>query len=239
MDYAAEGQLRKVSAEKAWATIEELARYEDERWNDPVVPEKESLKYENLDLEQLLGIMECRVGTLMEEAIALMGRSESIFGMSSNIVLSLEPSRQEAFEDLVMNFILGQEERVKQLEEYTGVIGNDFMQLSPEVIKRLKEEIRLEKNRIKKIKKITRIAKSFGLLINLMVDALSVEPRAQVFRKKSLIVMRIMMDLRGGTCWPAKCQVREYDVVEEAANEEACGSAEMYENMIRDDCHLH
>ncbi|GJS99415.1 hypothetical protein Tco_0820585 [Tanacetum coccineum] len=30
VDYAAEGRLRKLSAEKAWATIEELARYEDE-----------------------------------------------------------------------------------------------------------------------------------------------------------------------------------------------------------------
>ncbi|GJZ00247.1 hypothetical protein Tco_0517676 [Tanacetum coccineum] len=259
------------------------------------------------------------------------------------LLLPPEPSRQEALEDLVMNFILVQEERVKKLEEYMGVIGNDFMELSPEVIRRLKEKIRLEKNRIKKIKKIirypdiegpdlysdhkfsktltkkafphapksiptsslyiryvhsifpnpplpwkgpcglkfdkkgsqsisiygegvtcnipywlarylkrvkekdllvggmfvTRIAKSFGLLINLMVDALSVEPRAHVFRKKSLIAMGIVMDLRGGTCWPATCQVRENDVVEEAANEEACGSVEVYENMIWDDCHLH
>ncbi|GJY28604.1 retrotransposon protein, putative, ty1-copia subclass [Tanacetum coccineum] len=30
MDYAAKGRLRKISAEKAWNTIEELARYEDE-----------------------------------------------------------------------------------------------------------------------------------------------------------------------------------------------------------------
>ncbi|GJW97541.1 hypothetical protein Tco_0179349 [Tanacetum coccineum] len=30
VDYTVEGRLRKISAEKAWATIEELARYEDE-----------------------------------------------------------------------------------------------------------------------------------------------------------------------------------------------------------------
>nr|GEV20548.1 hypothetical protein [Tanacetum cinerariifolium] len=35
VDYVAEGRLRKMSAEKAWATIEELARYEDKGWNDP------------------------------------------------------------------------------------------------------------------------------------------------------------------------------------------------------------
>ncbi|GJY72449.1 hypothetical protein Tco_0476152 [Tanacetum coccineum] len=102
--------------------------------------------------------MECKVGTLMEKAISLMGRSESVFGMSSNMMRQLppEPSRQEAFEDLVMNFILDQEERVKQLEEYMGVIGSDFMQLSLKVVEKLKDEIRAEENRVKKIKKITR-----------------------------------------------------------------------------------
>ncbi|GJY99225.1 hypothetical protein Tco_0516655 [Tanacetum coccineum] len=102
--------------------------------------------------------MEYNVGTLIEEAITLMGRSESIFGMLRNLMhqLSPEPSCQEAFEDLVMNFILNQEERVKQLEEYVGVIGSDFMQLSLEVVKKLKEEIRIKKNKFTKIKKITR-----------------------------------------------------------------------------------
>ncbi|GKB27099.1 hypothetical protein Tco_0866500 [Tanacetum coccineum] len=103
-------------------------------------------------------VMECKVDTVMKEAISLMGRSESIFGMTSNTVYQLpsEPSRQEEFEDLVMNFILDQEEKVKQLKEYMGVIGNDFMQLSSEVIVKLKEEIRMEEIRVKKIEKITR-----------------------------------------------------------------------------------
>ncbi|GJV08778.1 zinc finger, CCHC-type containing protein [Tanacetum coccineum] len=46
LDYAAEGLLRKLSAEKAWATIEKLAQYEDEGWNDPVIPKERSLDYE-------------------------------------------------------------------------------------------------------------------------------------------------------------------------------------------------
>ncbi|GKB16538.1 hypothetical protein Tco_0850461 [Tanacetum coccineum] len=144
-------------APSEWVTIEELARYEDEGWNDPFIPEKESLNYENPDLEQLLGIMEYKVITLMEEAITLIGKSESLFGMSSNIMHQLPPelSRQEAFEDLVMNFNLNQEERVKQLEEYMGVIGSDFMQLSLEVIEKL-EKIRIKNNKFTKIKKITR-----------------------------------------------------------------------------------
>ncbi|GKE35003.1 hypothetical protein Tco_1454325, partial [Tanacetum coccineum] len=104
------------------ATIEELARYEDEGWNDPVVPKEERLDYENPDLKQVLGVMECKVGTLMEKAISLMGRKE----------------------------------RVKQLEEYMGVIGSDFMQLSLKVVEKLKDEIRVKENKVKKIEKITR-----------------------------------------------------------------------------------
>ncbi|GJV15578.1 zinc finger, CCHC-type containing protein [Tanacetum coccineum] len=134
MDYAARGRLRKLSAEKAWATIEELARYEDKGWNDLVASGEGSLDSENPNIKQLLGVMECKIDTLMKEAISLMGRSEIIFGMTSNTVyqLSSEPSRQEEFENLVMNFILDQEEKFKQLEEYMGVIGSDFMQLSLE-----------------------------------------------------------------------------------------------------------
>ncbi|GKD80056.1 hypothetical protein Tco_1342677, partial [Tanacetum coccineum] len=88
----------------------------------------------------------------MKEAISLMGRSESIFRMTSNTVYQLpsEPSRQEEFENLVMNFILDQEEKVKQLEEYIGVIGSNFMQLSLEVVGKLKEEIRMKKKQSQK-----------------------------------------------------------------------------------------
>ncbi|GKB20219.1 zinc finger, CCHC-type containing protein [Tanacetum coccineum] len=97
IDYAAGGRLRKLRPEVAWETIEDLAQYEEEGWNDPVVPEEESIDYENPDLEQLLGVMECKVGTLMEKAISLMGRSESVFGMSSNMMRQLppEPSHQK------------------------------------------------------------------------------------------------------------------------------------------------
>ncbi|GJZ43060.1 zinc finger, CCHC-type containing protein [Tanacetum coccineum] len=308
--------LQKVPHHGIDLWLQELARYEDEGWNDPVVPEKESLNYKNLNLEQLLGIMKYKVRTLMEEAIALMGRSESMFGISSNIVLPLEPSCQEAFEDLVMNFILDQEERVKQLEEYMRVIRNDFISVAcrydpdfegisfrlggePRKMSLLEFGWRVglyseEQSRVKlahrciattisgrkestqriasldlfflyciygegvtcnipywlaryleKVKEkdllvcgmfVTKIAKSFRLLTNLMVDALSVEPRAHVFKKKFLIAMGIVMDLGGGTCcWTATRQVREDDEVEEATNEEAGGSTEVYRNMSRGD----
>nr|GEU54846.1 zinc finger, CCHC-type [Tanacetum cinerariifolium] len=78
-----------------------------------------------------------------------------VCGITSDMMRQLppEPSRQEAFEDLVMNFILNQEDKVKQLEEYMSVIGSDFTQLSLVVIVKLKEEIRMEENRAMKIKK--------------------------------------------------------------------------------------
>ncbi|GKF98238.1 hypothetical protein Tco_0297021 [Tanacetum coccineum] len=102
--------------------------------------------------------MESRIDMLMKDAISIIGRSANIFRISSDMMRQLppEPSRQEAFEELVMNFILDQEEKVKQLEEYMGAIGSDFMQLSSEVVGKLKEEIRMEESRTKKIEKITR-----------------------------------------------------------------------------------
>ncbi|GKD85832.1 hypothetical protein Tco_1356986 [Tanacetum coccineum] len=78
--------------------------------------------------------------------------------MSNNMMHQLppKPSRQEAFENLVMNFILDQEESAKQLEEYMCVIRSDFMQLSSEVVRKLKEEIGMEEYKTKKTEKITK-----------------------------------------------------------------------------------
>ncbi|GKA94161.1 hypothetical protein Tco_0816147 [Tanacetum coccineum] len=88
IDYAAGERLRKLRPDEAWATIEKLSQYEDEGWNDAVIPDEE--------------------------------------------------------------------ERVKQLEEYMKVIIGDFMQLSSEVIRRLKDKIREEGGRLGKIEKITK-----------------------------------------------------------------------------------
>ncbi|GKA62385.1 zf-CCHC domain-containing protein [Tanacetum coccineum] len=61
-DLGSKSNILTTLVEKAWATIEELARYDVEGWNDPVVPEEASLYYENPDLEQVLGVMKCKVG---------------------------------------------------------------------------------------------------------------------------------------------------------------------------------
>ncbi|GKA36325.1 hypothetical protein Tco_0722816 [Tanacetum coccineum] len=110
--------------------------------------------------------MENHVDTLMKDAISIIGRSENIFGISSNMMRQLppEPSRQEAFKDLVMNFILDQEEKVKKLKEYMGAIGGDFMQLPSEVVGKLKEEIRMEENRAKKSRRSQGLIRRIGSL---------------------------------------------------------------------------
>ncbi|GKA35018.1 hypothetical protein Tco_0721509 [Tanacetum coccineum] len=94
--------------ENACATIEKLAQYEDEGWNDPVIPDEVSLDYENPNIELLLGVMEYKVDALMKDVISLMGRSEGIFRMTTSEMYQLPPvpSSLEEFEHTVMNFIL-------------------------------------------------------------------------------------------------------------------------------------
>ncbi|GKA33966.1 hypothetical protein Tco_0720395 [Tanacetum coccineum] len=158
IDNAAGGRLRKLRPEEAWETIERLAQYEDEGWNDDFIPDKVNLNYENPDIEQLLGVIERKIDTLMKDAISLMGRSESIFRMTTNEMYRppSEPSRQEEFEHIVMNSILDQEESVKHLKEYMMAIDGDFMQLSSEVTRRLRDKISEEGSRMRKIVKITK-----------------------------------------------------------------------------------
>ncbi|GKB17257.1 zinc finger, CCHC-type containing protein [Tanacetum coccineum] len=155
VDYAAEGRLRKLKPEEAWATIEKLAQYEDEGWNDTVAPGEGSLNYENPNIEQLLGIMERKVDTLMKDAISLMGSGKGIFRLTTNKMCQppTVPSRQEEFEHIVMNFIYDQEERIKQLKNYMQDITNEFMELSSEVTLRLKERIKENESKPQKIKK--------------------------------------------------------------------------------------
>ncbi|GJT59792.1 hypothetical protein Tco_1003325 [Tanacetum coccineum] len=83
---------------------------------------------------------------------------------------------------------------------------------------------------------MTKISRSLGILTREMIDALNVEPWAHVFKKKSLITMSIVMELDGGTCyWPTTCGVGEDDEAEEAAEEGAGGSSDVYRNMSTGD----
>ncbi|GJR73077.1 zinc finger, CCHC-type containing protein [Tanacetum coccineum] len=139
---------------EAWT--QELAQYEDEGWNEPVNPEYGDLNYENPNIEQLLGIMEHKVDALMNNALSAMGKSQGMFEMTRNEMYRQLPelSRQAKFKHIVTNFISNQEERIRQLEDYMKVIVKEFMEFSLEVARRLKEMIKENKNKPRKIKKI-------------------------------------------------------------------------------------
>ncbi|GJY51675.1 zinc finger, CCHC-type containing protein [Tanacetum coccineum] len=87
-----------------------LTTQQDEGWNDAFIPDEVSLNYENPNIEQLLGIMERKVNTLMKDAISFMGKSDSVLRLTTNEMYRppSEPSRQEEFEHIVMNFIFDQ-----------------------------------------------------------------------------------------------------------------------------------
>ncbi|GJT04836.1 hypothetical protein Tco_0839298 [Tanacetum coccineum] len=61
-----------------------------------------------------------------------------------------------------------------------------------------------------------------------------------IFKKKSLITIGVIMELSGGACYcPATCQVGEDDEVEEAAEEGAGGSFDVYRNISRGNWQVH
>ncbi|GJQ97392.1 zinc finger, CCHC-type containing protein [Tanacetum coccineum] len=66
IDYVAGGKLRKLRPEEAWKTIEDLAQYEEEEWNEPESPD-----CIDATLEQELESMECRVESLMRNEVLL------------------------------------------------------------------------------------------------------------------------------------------------------------------------
>ncbi|GJV13689.1 zinc finger, CCHC-type containing protein [Tanacetum coccineum] len=148
VDYTAGGRLEKTSTKKAWSIIEELPQYEEEGWNDPIFAEEGSPNYGNASIEQILELMESQVDSLMKNIILLVRKSENLCELGC---FPPEPSHQEEFDGLLTNFILGQEEKFRQLEEYMSFIRSDFMQLSLEVVKKLKEEIRVKENKSKMI----------------------------------------------------------------------------------------
>ncbi|GKB08220.1 zinc finger, CCHC-type containing protein [Tanacetum coccineum] len=156
INYAASRRLRKLRPDKAWDTIERLAQYENEGWNDALTLKEVSFSYENPNVEQLLGIMERKVDTLMKNVISLMGKSKSVFRLTTNKMCRTptEPSRQEEFEHIVMNFIYDQEERIRQLKNYMQGITDEFIEFSSEVALRLREMIKESESRPRKIKKI-------------------------------------------------------------------------------------
>ncbi|GJY54827.1 hypothetical protein Tco_0446491 [Tanacetum coccineum] len=92
----------------------------------------------------------------MNNTLSAIGKSQGMFEMTKNKMYRQlpEPSRQAEFEHIVTNFIFDQEKRIRKLEDYMQVIAEEFMEFSSEVTKRLKERIKENENKPRKIKKI-------------------------------------------------------------------------------------
>ncbi|GKB38604.1 zinc finger, CCHC-type containing protein [Tanacetum coccineum] len=104
---------------------------------------------------QLLGIMKHKVDTLMKDAISLMKESESVFQLATN-----------------------------EFEDYMQAIMDEFMEFSSEVTQRLKERIREEEEKPKKIIKITRYPDTEVLEKSVMHDFLE-NPKKKTFPNPS------------------------------------------------------
>ncbi|GJR25295.1 hypothetical protein Tco_1101527 [Tanacetum coccineum] len=71
INHAAGGRLRKLRSKEAWETIEDLDKYEEEEWNEPIFSEKGSPDYIDANLKQELKSMERRVESLMRSEVLL------------------------------------------------------------------------------------------------------------------------------------------------------------------------
>nr|GEU65777.1 hypothetical protein [Tanacetum cinerariifolium] len=248
MDYVVVGRLRKMSAEKAWATIKELARYEDEGWNDPVEERVKQLKeymkvigndFMQLSLERSihpedaidwdflanLGLVRNFFDSINTDAFTIP-QWANLFQMNERVYQELVwelfasfefksvPCRYD-LENLEQSRLastrsrLSRGETVKADQElliFWPNIGDDEfiigeMTAKKGVTSNIPYWLSRYLNRVKDMDLtcrgmfVTRIARSFGLLTNEMVDALSVEPRARLFKKKYLISMRVLLVL--------------------------------------------
>ncbi|GJV92743.1 hypothetical protein Tco_1540556 [Tanacetum coccineum] len=147
IDYAAGGRLRKLRPEEAWETIENLAQYEEEEWNEPIFSEKGSPDYIDANLEQELESMERRVESLM--------RSEVLLYYEEGFTSPKRPY-QEEFEGQILKLIDDQEDQIKQLEEDMRKTKDTFMCLADSLIATLKVKIEAQRVHPTKIEKITR-----------------------------------------------------------------------------------
>ncbi|GJY31502.1 hypothetical protein Tco_0414997 [Tanacetum coccineum] len=149
INHAAGGRLRKLRSKEAWETIEDLDKYEEEEWNEPIFSEKGSPDYIDANLKQELKSMERRVESLM--------RSEVLLYYEGGFT-SLKRPYQEEFERQILKLINDQEDQIKQLDEYMRKIKDTFMCLADSLIATLKVKIELQRLHSTKIETITRFS---------------------------------------------------------------------------------
>ncbi|GKE84802.1 hypothetical protein Tco_1558544, partial [Tanacetum coccineum] len=142
IDYATCGKIRKLRLEETWKTIEDLAQYEEEEWNEPESPD-----YIDANLEQELESMECRVESLM--------RNEVLLEYEVGFTFPKRPY-QEELEGRILSLIDQQEDQVRKLEEDMIKTKDTFMCLANSLIATLKVKIEAHRAHSIKIENITK-----------------------------------------------------------------------------------
>ncbi|GJW42885.1 hypothetical protein Tco_0071684 [Tanacetum coccineum] len=132
IDYAPGGRLIKLRPEVAWETINDLAQYEEEKWNDLIFSQKGSPEYINATLEQELESIECKVESLMRNEVLLEYEVGFTF---------LKRPYQEELEARILNLMDHQEDQIRQLEEDMRKTKDTLMCLVDSLIETLKVKI--------------------------------------------------------------------------------------------------
>ncbi|GJT44941.1 hypothetical protein Tco_0953656 [Tanacetum coccineum] len=143
IDYAAGERLRKLKPEVAWETIEDIAKYKEEKWNDQIFAEKGSPDYINATLEQELESMECKM------------RNEVLLEYEVGFMFPKRPY-QEILEARILNLIDHQEDQIRQLEEDMRETKDTFMCLADSLIETLNVKIEAQQVHSIKIEKFTK-----------------------------------------------------------------------------------
>ena len=155
IDYAANGRLNKLHVEKCWKVIEDLANYEEEEREDPILPEKSMLNHIHATQEQLFESLTRQVDELIKAETPRVETKISPV-RCVNAVSRREfpvPSRQEEFEGIMITFVNNQEKQIQQLESQLRDTYSIFMNLADIFITRIKEKI-VEESKPKKIEKV-------------------------------------------------------------------------------------
>nr|GEW08962.1 cytochrome P450 716B1-like [Tanacetum cinerariifolium] len=118
---------------KGLATIEELAQYEEEGWNDPIFLEEGSLNYKSASIEQLLGVMECQVDMLMKDTISLMGKSGDLFLPPFEVYTPLVTCPKEVEETIEISMEVEPIDHIKQEDLGLNTCSHDIFLSSREI----------------------------------------------------------------------------------------------------------
>ncbi|GJV12546.1 hypothetical protein Tco_1354087 [Tanacetum coccineum] len=126
------------------------------------------------------------------------------------------------------------------LMEFWPTIGDGEFVVGGRSVKKVRDPRVRDKDLICGSMFVTKLARSFGILTRELMDALSVKPRAHIFKKKILDYYRDYLGAQLRACyWPATRHVGEDDEAEEAAEEGAGGSSNVYQNISRGNWQVH